>query len=82
VSKPETTADHIAGVGEMVTQQTTPDQGWWSIRQNGIRVCGGFGSYASCQREAAHYAAMYAEEGPVKVIVRRNPRRKERANVG
>lgn len=69
----------------MSDQQTTDwaaGRGWWSIRQNGIRVCGGFGSYASCQREAAHYAAMYAEEGPVKIIVRRNPRRKERANVG
>lgn len=66
----------------MSADQTTPERGWWSIRQDGQRVCGGSGPYAACQREAAHYAALYRQDGPVKVIVRRTPRRKETVNAG
>jgi hypothetical protein len=56
-------------------------QGWWSIRQRGMRVCGGSGPYEACRREAAHYAALYEADGPVEVIVQRAPQRKA-ARVG
>lgn len=64
----------------MADRPQTTIMGWWSIRQNGQRVCGGFGSYDVCKREAAHYATLYEEDGPVKVIVRRAPTRKEPLN--
>lgn len=56
------------------TKDMQPEWGSFSIRQNGMTVAGGSGPYEAIQREAAHYAAVYRQDGPVKVIVRRRPR--------
>ena len=56
------------------------EYGTFSILQNGVQVAGGSGPYEDIKREAEHYAAMYREEGPVTVRVRRNPKRKTNAS--
>ena len=57
-------------------ETTKPEQGWFKIYQDGMAVAGGSGPYEFVKREAAHYAMMYGQDGPVKVVVRRSPRRK------
>lgn len=52
-----------------------PSWGSFSIRQNGVIVAGGSGPYEAIKREAAHYAAMYRQDGEVQVRVRRLPSR-------
>lgn len=63
----------------MPQNETTPEPEWgsFSIRQGGITVAGGSGPYEDIKREAAHYAAIYRQDGDVQVRVRRSPKRKE-----
>lgn len=41
------------------------------VRQRGIIVASGDGPYEEVKREAAHYAMIYAQDGPIKLMVRR-----------
>jgi hypothetical protein len=44
------------------------------IYQDGLRVASGSSTdEADARREAAHYALMYGQDGPVKVVVRASP---------
>jgi hypothetical protein len=43
--------------------------GGFSVRQDGMVVASGSGPYEDIKREAAHYAAVYRQDGPVKVRV-------------
>lgn len=53
-------------------------QGSFSVWQDGMKVAGGFGPLDHVLREASHYALMYSDDGPVKVIVREvKPRKKK-----
>ena len=53
------------------------ERGSFTIWQNGMTVAGGSGPLEFVKREAAHYALMYRQEGPIKVVIRRHrPRRK------
>ena len=54
----------------------TEEHGSFSIWQDGMKVAGGSGPLEAIRREAAHYAAMYRQDGPVKVIVRKLKPRK------
>lgn len=54
-----------------------PEYGSFKIMQGGIEVAGGSGPYPAIQAEAAHYAAVYAQDGPVKVRIWKNRRRKQ-----
>lgn len=56
-----------------------PEFGTFKVLVNGVQVAGGAGPYEDCKREAAHYAAQYADEGEVQVRVRRNPARRPKA---
>ncbi len=47
------------------------EEGSFSIYQDGIKVATGIGPYDDIRREAAHYAAVYGKDGPVKVRVRK-----------
>ena len=49
----------------------TTERGSFAVRQGGMTVASGSGPYEDIKREAAHYAAMYGQDGPVKVSVRR-----------
>ena len=49
----------------MSAQQT----GGFSVRQDGMVVANGSGPYEDIKHEAAHYAAVYRQDGPVKVRV-------------
>lgn len=50
-----------------------------SVYQDGLRVAGIVCRYKrDAQRELAHYAAMYGQDGPVSVRLRKNVRRKAR----
>lgn len=60
----------------MSVELTTPERGTFSIYQDGQMVAGGSGLYEAIKREAAHYAAMYGQDGPVKVVIRRIGKRK------
>ncbi|CAB4161427.1 hypothetical protein UFOVP730_48 [uncultured Caudovirales phage] len=54
------------------------DYGSFSVWQGGEKVASGWGPYESCKQQAQHYAALYAQDtdrGPVKVRVRRSPRK-------
>jgi hypothetical protein len=55
-----------------------PDQEWGTFKviQRGIEVAGGSGPYEAIKSEAAHYAAMYAQDGAVTVRVRKATRRR------
>jgi hypothetical protein len=53
------------------------EYGGFSIRQGGMIVAGGSGPYEAMRREAAHYAMMYRQDGPVKVRVWRNRKRRQ-----
>ena len=57
--------------------ETTPETeyGGFSIKQGGIVVAGGSGPYEAIKAEAEHYAAMYRQDGPVKVRVWKNRRK-------
>jgi hypothetical protein len=48
-----------------VSEQT----GGFSVWQDGQIVASGSGPYEYIKREAAHYAATYRQDGPVKVRV-------------
>ena len=50
---------------------TPIEWGSFAVRQGGITVASGNGPYDRIQREAAHYAMMYRQDGPVRVSVRR-----------
>lgn len=56
--------------------EAVAEWGSFSIRQGGITVAGGSGPYEAIKREAAHYAAVYRQDGEVQVRVRRAPKRK------
>jgi len=52
------------------TTQTT-ERGSFTVRQAGMVVASGSGPYEAVKREAAHYALIYGQDGPVKVSVRK-----------
>lgn len=52
------------------------EQGWFKVYQGGMEVAGGSGPYEAIKRQAEHYAMMYGQDGPVKVVVRRMPKRR------
>ena len=52
------------------------EYGSFSIWQGGEKVAGGSGPFEMVRREAAHYAAVYRQDGPVKVYVRKLKPRK------
>lgn len=44
----------------------------FSVRQDGLTVASGSApTEDACRREAGHYAAMYGQDGPLAVLVRR-----------
>ena len=63
-------------VDHLDTADGDPVQGWFKVYQDGIEVAGGYGPYEAIKREAAHYAAVYGQDGPVKVRVQRVGKRK------
>lgn len=65
----------------MPDQQTTVECGSFSIWQDGMKVAGGSGPWEAMKREAQHYAAIYRQDGPVRVTIRRLKPRKVSANV-
>ena len=48
---------------------TDTEKGGFSVYQDGMRVAGGNGPLDVVRREAAHYAMVYGQDGPVKVRV-------------
>ena len=54
------------------------EYGSFSIRQGGITVAGGSGPMESVMRQAAHYAMMYGQDGPVRVTIRKLKPRKQK----
>lgn len=50
--------------------------GSFSVIQGGMTVASGSGPHEDIRREAAHYAAVYRQDGPVKVRVRKLKPRK------
>lgn len=48
------------------------ERGSFTVRQGGMVVASGSGPYEDIKREAAHYAMMYGQDGPVKVSVRKS----------
>lgn len=71
-------ADFEAQMSQDNTALADVECGGFSIVQDGLMVAGGSGPYEMVKREAAHYAAVYGQDGPVKVRVWRNPKRKVR----
>jgi len=61
------------------TETTDLERGGFGVYQDGTKVAGGSGPYERCKAEAAHYAMMYAQDGPVKVRVWRERKRKAHA---
>ena len=57
-----------------------PKRGWFRVWCNGEVVAGGTGPYESIKREAAHYAAVYGQDGQTRVRVARIGKRKERGD--
>jgi hypothetical protein len=57
------------------------ERGSFTVKQGGMTVASGTGTYEDVKREAAHYAMMYEQDGPVKVTVRRLPARKALASI-
>ena len=55
----------------MANKPKPVEWGSFSIRQDGMTVAGGTGPLASIRAEAAHYALVYGQDGPVRVTVRR-----------
>jgi hypothetical protein len=49
--------------------------GGWHVRQGGQIVASGSGPLDAVRREAAHYAAVYRQDGPVTVRVWTHKRR-------
>lgn len=49
--------------------------GGFSVKQGGMVVAGGSGPYLAVKREAAHYAMMYRQDGPVSVRVWKHRRK-------
>lgn len=47
----------------------------FNLRQGGVTVAGAWGPRESAEREIRHYAAVYAQDGPVKVYERNKRRR-------
>jgi hypothetical protein len=45
-----------------------------------MKVAGGSGPLEAIKREAAHYAMMYSQDGPVKISVREIKPRKKKSN--
>lgn len=64
------------------TPATTPETeyGGFSIKQGGMVVAGGSGPYPAIMVEAAHYAAVYGQDGPVVVRTWKNRPRRNAAN--
>jgi hypothetical protein len=50
---------------------TAIEWGSFAVRQDGMTVASGSGPYTDIQREAAHYAMVYRQDGPVRVSVRK-----------
>lgn len=65
----------IKEIGLQITDADT-EYGWFKVYQDGQQVAGGSGPLAMCRREADHYAAVYSQDGPVRVRVQRIGRRK------
>jgi hypothetical protein len=57
------------------TTPAAPEYGGFSIVQNGMCVASGSGPLEAIRAEAAHYAAMYRQDGPVKMRVWKNSRK-------
>lgn len=51
--------------------KTTIERGSFTVCQGGMTVASGSGPYDDVKHEAAHYAAVYRQDGPVTVTVRR-----------
>ena len=60
-----------AAAGGSPAHQTTDERGSFSVWQDGVKVAGGSGPWEAIKREAQHYAAVYRQDGPVKVTIRR-----------
>jgi hypothetical protein len=56
-----------------MADKQTASTGWgsFSVIQGGLTVASGSGPYEAIQREASHYAAVYRQDGPVRVRVRK-----------
>lgn len=52
------------------------EYGSFSVWQDDMKVAGGFGPLEMVRREAAHYALMYSQDGPVKIRIRKLKPRK------
>ena len=69
-------AAELRGYGE----QTKMTPHFFSIYQDGIKVAGGYcPNRAAAEQMAAHYAMQYAQDGPVKVRIRKAPARKRKS---
>lgn len=64
----------MSGIAEH-ENETAPEYGGFSIIQNGQWVAGGSGPLEAIRAEAAHYAAMYRQDGPVKMRVWKSRRK-------
>jgi hypothetical protein len=60
--------------GKWATPETL-ERGSFTVRQGGVTVASGSGPYEDIKREAAHYAIICRQDGPVKVSVRRMKKR-------
>jgi hypothetical protein len=63
----------------MTDQKQTEDWGTFKVMQNGIEVACGSGPYEAIKGEALHYAAIYAQDGPVVLRLRKSRRRTARS---
>ena len=44
----------------------------YTIKQDGMVVAGGHAPKTEAQREAAHYALVYGQDGPVEITIRKS----------
>ena len=66
----------LALVKEREARADTAERGSFIVKQNGVTVASGSGPCEALQREAMHYGAIYAQDGPTEVIIRRLKPRK------
>lgn len=59
----------------MSDTDTSAETGGFHVRQGGQIVASGSGPMEDVRREAAHYAAVYRQDGPVTVRVWQNKRK-------
>lgn len=56
------------------------ETGGFHVKQDGLVVAAGSGPIEDVRREAAHYAAVYRQDGPVTVRVWKHKRKAEAAH--